>query len=333
MKFFRFSALACAIALALQPATARAWGVLGHQLVDRVAIATLPATVPAFLKAPQAVNDLETLGSEADNLDGAGASADHDLGPARYVFLGDDGRVMGVLPLTPLPADREAYDTALRRAGTDEYRAGYLPYAIIDGFQIVRRDFAYWRAIDAMVGKAKTETDKTYFTALRTLREQLTIRDIGFWSHYVSDGAAPLHTSIHIDGWDKYANSKGIYQRFEINFVAQAMRENFITPRVPAYAACNDCTVESETVKFLTTTNGFVEHVYQLDALGAFNAPTEAGSRFVADRLAAGASELRNLIALAWAQSDDQSIGFPAVKVKDVESGSVEPSHAQLGGV
>ena len=35
---------------------------------------------------------------------------------------------------------------ALRAAGTDEYRAGYLPYAIIDGWQQLVMDFAYWRA-------------------------------------------------------------------------------------------------------------------------------------------------------------------------------------------
>ena len=332
MKFVRFVALACALVLVVQPGAARAWGALGHRLINRAAIAALPPSIPEFLKTAQAVNDLELLGSEPDNRDGAGSSADHDLGPARYIFLGDDGRVMGALPLTPLPANREAYDTALRNAGTDEYRAGFLPYSIIDGFEIVRRDFAYWRAIDVMARKASTPADKTYFTALRTLREQLTLRDIGFWSHYVSDGAAPLHTSVHIDGWDQYANSKGIYQRFEITFVDQAMREQFVTPRVPAYVACADCTIEGETVKYLAATNALVEHVYQLDALGAFNAPTEAGTRFVADRLATAATELRDLIALAWVQSDDQAIGFPEVKVKDVESGSVQPSHAQLGG-
>jgi hypothetical protein len=38
------------------------------------------------------------------------------------------------VPIKPLPATREAYDTALRANGSDEYKAGYLPYSIVDGW-------------------------------------------------------------------------------------------------------------------------------------------------------------------------------------------------------
>jgi hypothetical protein len=48
--------------------------------------------------------------------------------------------------------------------------------------------------------------------------------------------------------------------------------------------------------------------------------------------MAAGASELRDLIVEAWLQSDEETIGNPAVKVKDVESGKVVPTRASLGG-
>jgi hypothetical protein len=41
---------------------------------------------------------------------------------------------------------REQYDTLLRAKGITQYKAGYLPYSIVDGWQQIRKDFAYWRA-------------------------------------------------------------------------------------------------------------------------------------------------------------------------------------------
>ena len=52
---------------------------------------------------------------------------------------------MGVLPIDKLPVTREAYDTQLRARGFTQYKAGYLPYSIVDGWQQIRKDFAYWR--------------------------------------------------------------------------------------------------------------------------------------------------------------------------------------------
>lgn len=332
MNLIRFAALTCALMLlAVPPIAADAWGALGYRLVDRVALNALPSTLPPFLTTGQSIEQIVLFASEPDNLDGAGASYDHDVSPADFINLGDDGHI-GTLALNPFPGDRETYDGELRRLGTDEYKTGYLPYAIIDGFDKVRKDFAYWRAIDVMARTAKDPNDRTYFSSLRALREQITVRDIGVWSHYVDDGCSPLHASVHSDGWDKYEGSKGIKQRFDVTYVGEAMKEGFIAPRVKAYADCPTCTVEAETVQYLLATNQQVEHVYQLNAFGAFDAPTDAASKFVADRMAAGATQLRDLIALAWAQSDDQSVGTPAISVKDVESGKVEPSRAALGG-
>jgi hypothetical protein len=49
---------------------------------------------------------------------------------------------MRVLPLAELPETCEHYDTLLRGKGTTHYKADYLPYAIVDGWQQIRRDFA-----------------------------------------------------------------------------------------------------------------------------------------------------------------------------------------------
>ena len=49
------------------------------------------------------------------------------------------------------------------------------------------------------------------------------------------------------------------------------------------------------------------------------------------ERLAAGASELRDLYILAWRDSADDEIGWPKVKVAEVEAGMADPWLAMYG--
>ncbi|MGB8366147.1 MAG: hypothetical protein ACLQUZ_15275 [Rhizomicrobium sp.] len=90
-------------------------------------------------------------------------------------------------------ATREDYDSALRAVGSDEYKAGYFPYSIIDGWQQLVKDFAYWRANAAGEKFARNDAQRAWFVRDRQTREQLTIRDLGYWSHFVGDASQPLH--------------------------------------------------------------------------------------------------------------------------------------------
>jgi hypothetical protein len=101
---------------------------------------------------------------------------------------------MGVVPLDELPVRREVYDTQLRAGGSTEYKAGYLPYSIVDGWQQIRKDLAYWRADVKGAETATTPEERAWCEADRRLREKLTLRDIGIWSHY--GDASPLHVSV-----------------------------------------------------------------------------------------------------------------------------------------
>jgi hypothetical protein len=49
------------------------------------------------------------------------------------------------------------------------------------------------------------------------------------------------------------------------------------------------------------------------------------GKDFAAERMAAAASELRDLVIDAWRSSADTAVGYPHVKVRDVEAGKVMP--------
>ena len=94
-----------------------AWGATGHEWISGIAIEKLPASVPAFVRTPEAAADIAVLGRELDRSKGAGRTHDAERDPGHYVDLADDGKVMGVLSLKDLPSTREDYDTDLRKKG------------------------------------------------------------------------------------------------------------------------------------------------------------------------------------------------------------------------
>src|SRR5438067_3445331 len=157
-------------------------GATGHEWISGIAIEKLPDSVPAFVRNPDAAAEIAVMGRELDRSKGSGETHDKERDPGHYVDLADDGSVMGVLPIAKLPVTREAYDTQLRAKGFTQYKAGYLPYAIIDGWQQIRKDFAYWRAAVKGAETATTPEERAWFEADRRLREKVTPRDIGIWS-------------------------------------------------------------------------------------------------------------------------------------------------------
>jgi hypothetical protein len=163
--------LAALLAAALWPAGhCWAWGATGHEWISGIAIEKLPDSVPAFVRTPEAGAEIAVMGRELDRSKGAGETHDKERDAGHYVDLADDGAVMGVLPLDKLPVTREAYDTQLRAGGQTQYTAGYLPYSIVDGWQQIRKDFAYWRADVKGAETATTPEERAWFETDRRLR-------------------------------------------------------------------------------------------------------------------------------------------------------------------
>jgi hypothetical protein len=120
------------VLLALSPAPAFAWGPAGHRWVGGLAVETLPAEVPAFVRTPAARDDIGEFATEPDRSRSAGKTHDADRDSGHFIDLTDDGKVMGIMPLSALPETRADYDAALNAGGSDQYKAGYLPYSIVD---------------------------------------------------------------------------------------------------------------------------------------------------------------------------------------------------------
>jgi hypothetical protein len=320
--------LSCLITF-IAPNTAKGWGASGHRIINKLAVEGFPEEIPAFLRTPETAWKLAEVGREADRSKGAGQPHDHDLDPGHYVNIGDDATVMGV-PLNPLPATREEYDTSLRAKGWDEYKVGFLPYSIIDGWQQLRMDFGYWRVDVVGERSAETEQDRAWFSNDRQLREMLIIRDLGYWSHFVADASQPLHVSIHFNGWGPFANPEGyssstkLHGYFEGEFVRKHVVEEDVRTKMKPYHDCG-CSIQERTAAYLMATRAQVIPLYELDKVGAFRGDDPKGKEFAAERLAAAVSELRDMVIDAWRTSGDAGVGYPHVKVRDVEAGAVVP--------
>ena len=313
-----------------------AWGATGHEWISGIAIEKLPESIPAFVRTPDAVAEIAVMGRELDRSKGAGKTHDAERDPGHWVSLADDGSVVGVLPLADLPETREEYDTLLRAKGFTQYKAGYLPYAIVDGWQQLRKDFAYWRAAKKGIETAASPEERAWFESDLRLREMLTLRDIGVWSHYVADASQPLHVSVHYEGWGDYPNPHGYTTKdFDSYFEGEFVRDNLsraaIAAKVGPYHSC-DCSIEDRTKSLLLATLAQVEPLYVLEKDGDLKSGDPRGIAFTTDRLAAGATAVRNMIVDAWLASADAPVGYPMVNVRDIEGGKVRATQKLFKG-
>ena len=331
MRIIRLS-LAAALSLAL-PAQALAWGGHGHRIVGVAAMEALPEEVPAFLRDPTAIADVGELSREPDRSKGAGKIHDSNRDPGHFVDLDDARRVMGgPVFQAPLPPTRADYETGLRAAGTDSWKAGYLQYSIVEEYQQLTLDFAYWRVLKAAEKHAADPGRRAWFAEDRARREALLKRTLGYLSHFVADGSQPLHVSVHYNGWGDYPNPKG-YTTARIHgpFESEFTRANVTLPGLKAqmrpFESCG-CPVEERTVDYILTTFEQIEPLYALEKAGGLEAADPRGVAFATERAAAGASELRDLIVEAWRDSADSQVGWKPVKVSDVEAGRVDPFDA-----
>jgi hypothetical protein len=335
-------AFLCA-ALIAAPAPAFAWGAQGHEIINGAAMRALPATLPAFLRTQTAHDEVKILGPEPDRLKSHGKNTfDDDNSPGHYVNVQDDGTIDGVVKLSALPFDEKSYDDALRAAPTPSsaWAVGYVTYEIADGFEHLVKDFAYWRVDSVGEAKSASAQDRAFFAFDRSVREAITLRDIGYWAHFVGDASQPLHISVHPNGWNRagthypnpnnYSDSNTIHSRFETALVNAVATEDLVSARVPALKTSSD-PILMQIGAYLTTTESFVPAVYRLEAAGGIDAHSPAATTLVLDRLAAGAGELRDLIVEAWNASADAKIGYPAVAVRDYEAGAALPSRAHIG--
>jgi hypothetical protein len=281
------------IALALSAANAFAWGQAGHLMSNEAATIGLPNDMPQFFyrQFPQLI----WLGPDPDRWRGGGPaleaanSPDHEI---NYEYVA----------ALKLPRDRYSFlallttTGTLRRFGIRNTEVGFLPWRIAEMCEQLTLEWRLWRAA------APGSPDRAFI-------ERDIIRDSGVLGHFVADAAQPLHNTINYNGWitpnpNGYANDCQIHARFETEFVTHTMTTADVVAKMPAPQLRTD--YFETAMGFIRQSNTLVERVYQIDKAGGFDifrSPSPGAKSFTAERLAAGASLLRDLWWSTWKNS------------------------------
>lgn len=327
MKHLACAALA--VLIAATPGSVLAWGGTGHRMVGQLAIRNLPTELPRFLRTEASARDVGELSREPDRHKGAGRLHDTDREGLHFVDLDENGKLLGGPLMVPMAATRADYATQLRLAGLDEWKTGYLPYAIVDRWQQLTLDLAYCRVLTAAIANPAWRANRAWFREDLRRREALILKDIGELSHFVGDGSQPLHVSIHYNGWGDYPNPNGyttarIHAPFEGDLVKARVSEAMVAAKVVPFRSC-DCAIEQRVTSYLLASRDQVIPFYEMEKAGGMSPGDPRGGIFAAQRLAVGASELRDLIVEAWRASATTKVGWKPIAVQDVLSGKVNP--------
>jgi len=276
-----------------------AWGNDGHKLINRLAGAALPSDVAAFLRSPEGLDALEYYGPEPDRWR---SQAEPELNaaqaPEHFIDL-EWADLAG-----PLPRRRYDYIRALAAAQAKHpdfpltpEKVGLQPYVTTEIYERLKSAMRDYRAL--LAAKQDTRPSECEITFLA-----------GWLGHYVGDGSMPLHTSIQYNGWTGpnphgYTTEHHIHGQFESDFVHANVKPGDVAPLIAAKPTVLGDAFE-DYVAYLRHSNSLVEKTYQLEKAGAFaGAGTPDGKAFVDQQLAAGATELRNMIYTAWVRSAD----------------------------
>ncbi len=259
-------------------------------MINRLAAATLPFDVPAFLRTEPALSEIEYLGPEPDRWR---SPAEPELSAAQAPEHFIDFEPADALG--PLPHHRLDFEAKVFGAGERPEKIGLQPWEATEVWERLKAAMREYRHLAA----AGQDTRPV---------EQAIIFYAGWLGHYVGDGSQPLHTTVQYNGWvgpnpNGYTTAHQIHWQFEGPFVAA----NIHAPQVEAFMTPPHA-VEGDMfdayVAYLRHTATYVERVYQLEKLGGFTGAGTAESRdFTAARLAAGASMLRDMIYKAWLDS------------------------------
>jgi hypothetical protein len=285
------------VCLLAQPPAARAWGNSGHRMINKLAVTSLPADVPAFLRSPEAIAEIEYLGPEPDRWR---SPAEPELNaaqaPEHFIDL-ELADALGTLPHRRLDFEASVY-----AAGQRPEKIGLQPWEATEVWERLKAAMREYRKLRAEGQQTRPVEEAILFYA-------------GWLGHYVGDGSQPLHTTIQYNGWvgpnpNGYTTEHKIHWNFEGPFVDANLREPEVRAAMtPPTAIHGD--VFDAYVAYLRHSKGYVEKVYQLDKAGGFTGAGTAESRqFTAERLAAGASMLRDMIYTAWLESAQPEPNF-----------------------
>jgi len=259
-------------------------------MINRLAASNLPADTPSFLRSEAALNEIEYLGPEPDRWR---SPAEPELvaaqAPEHFIDF-EPADALG-----PLPHKRLDFEASVFASGQRPEKVGLQPWEATEVWERLKAALREYRRLSAEHQDTRDVEHVAIFYA-------------GWLGHYVADGSQPLHTTVEYNGWigpnpNGYTTAHKIHWQFEGPFVGANIHGPEVQARMtPAQALTGD--IFDDYVAYLRHSAKYVEKVYQLEKVGGFtDAGTPESRGFTAERLAAGASMLRDMLYSAWLQS------------------------------
>jgi hypothetical protein len=311
-----------AVLAAIAPAMLRAWDYPGHSIINQLALRSLPADFPAFVRESENAGRIAFLAGEPDrwrnSTDLALVQAN---GLEHYIDLeqlADAG--LDSAALSPLRYEFAAQFAAGRAAHADRFAPidpakdadhsrewpGFLPWAIVEDYGKLKSAFSYLKEYERAGTPEEVANAKANVVYL-----------MGVLGHYVGDGSQPLHTTIHHHGWvgpnpNGYTTRTSIHAWIDGGFIAKAgialgEVESGLAPAQPldlAPRADGRDPVFADIMDYLLAQNREVEPLYRLERSGAFRVDGSRGSfagrEFIDTQLLRGGQMLGSIWLTAW---------------------------------
>jgi len=309
-----------------------AWGYEGHHAVNELALASLPKDFGIEL-TPALKNRIEFLAGEPDrwrnvpdrrkgtdlalahynepnhyidleDLKLYGLTAE-TLPPLRYDFVADIARARAAHPEKFPPIDPE------KDADHSRELAGFLPWAITEGYEKLKSDFSSLKAF------------RQYGTPEEVANAQAdVIYDMGVMGHFVGDGSQPLHTSKYFNGWDPNDNPKGYTTRTTFHawidggyfLKTGGIKVDSLVGKIqPATRIANAGEPDGifhDVVAYIVEQNKFVEPLYEMDKNGQLTGEGEKGMEalpFLDGQLVKAGQMLGDIWLTAWLEAPEDA--------------------------
>ncbi len=306
--------------------TLLAWDYEGHRLITQLALAALPTTFPAFVRAPAAQERIAFLSGEPDRW--RNAADDLPLsqfnGPDHYFDM-EDLDAIGFTPQT-LPMfrfDFAAKLTLARAAHPDKFPpideardrdhtrqlVGFLPWAIVECSGKLKSGFSYLKAYEQNGG-----TPDEIVNAQENI-----IYIMGVMGHFVGDAAQPLHTTIYHHGWlgenpHDYTTNTTIHSWIDGGYFHKTggVKLESLTGKIrPAQTVGSGAQAEvlfKQVVGYIEAQHQQVEPLYQLYKEGKLSGEGETGLQgraFLEGQLVRGGQMLADIWYSAWQQAPE----------------------------
>jgi hypothetical protein len=201
-----FSLILLSAAPLLCTSTALAWDYEGHRTVNQLAVDSLPADFPAFVRTPEARERIAFLAGEPDRWRNIpDPTLRHINAPDHFIDFEDlEDAGLAISKLTEFRYTFTVELAAGRAAHSDRFPAidpeknkdhsreliGFLPWSITEAYTKLKSEFSYLKAYE------DNGTPEEIANAQANV-----IYVMGVMGHYVGDGAQPLHTTKHYNGW------------------------------------------------------------------------------------------------------------------------------------